>query len=96
MMIFYQLTNVFIVNLNVLENLITEIKGLEHLINLHTLYLQHNKIREIKGLETLINLQYLNLNDNPIREDERYLLGKSAQEIVKYCQEKVKKAKEGD
>ncbi len=47
---------------------ITEIKGLEDLKNLETLYLENNNISEIKGLENLKNLTYLNLKNNNISE----------------------------
>ncbi len=49
-------------------NKITEIKGLDNLVNLLQLNLSHNHITEIKGLDNLVNLQYLNLNDNQITE----------------------------
>jgi len=29
---------------------------------------------------------------NPIKEDEKHLAGKSAQEVVRYCQEKARTA----
>lgn len=35
----------------------------------------------------ITELSYVDLNDNPIKEDELYLLEKSAQDVVKYCQE---------
>lgn len=54
--------------LNIKENEITEIKGLENLINLQRLYFSRNKITEIKNLDNLINLQELYLNDNQITE----------------------------
>jgi len=72
------------------HNKISEIKGLELLKNLKELDLRYNEITEIKGLEHLINLQKLNLSGNPIRTDEEYLIKKDAQEIVRYCQNKVK------
>jgi hypothetical protein len=82
-------------NLQVLElhsNQIDEIKGLENLINLKKLCLGWNQIEEIKGLENLKNLQELYLDGNPIKEEETHLLEKSAQEVVTYCQEKVKQS----
>ena len=71
---------------------INEIKGLENLTSLQELCLGNNRITEIKGLESLVNLQILDLQENPIKEDERHLLKKNAQEVVKYCQEKASKA----
>jgi Leucine-rich repeat (LRR) protein len=78
------------------NNQIKEISGLEELTNLQYLRLCRNQIEEIKGLENLTNLKILDLSENPIRDDERHLLGKSAQKVVKYCQEKANKAQEGD
>ena len=76
------------------HNKISEINGLEQLKNLKELDLRFNEIREIKGLEHLINLQKLNLSGNPIRTDEEYLIKRHTQEIVRYCQNKVKLASE--
>ncbi len=85
--------------LDLSKNLIQEITGLETLTNLEYLDLSLNQIKEIKGLETLTNLKELLLNHNPIRDEEKHLVEMSAQEIVKYCQEKArvtkKKATEG-
>ncbi|MFX1519958.1 MAG: leucine-rich repeat domain-containing protein [Promethearchaeota archaeon] len=80
-------------NLKILElgsNAIFEITGLERLINLESLDLSGNRIEEIEGLEHLAKLRELNLRKNPIRVSERRLLMMSEQEIVKYCQEKLK------
>ncbi|MFX1520480.1 MAG: leucine-rich repeat domain-containing protein [Promethearchaeota archaeon] len=76
------------------HNKIREIKGLDHLKNLKELDLRYNEITEIKGLEHLINLQELHLSGNPIRTDEEYLVKKHAQEVVRYCQNKVKPVSE--
>ncbi len=73
------------------ENKIREINGLENLTNLKELDLSGNQIEEIKGLENLINLEKLDLFGNPIREYETHLIDRSAQEVVKYCQEKASK-----
>jgi len=70
------------------DNQIEEIKELKYLINLRILYLHRNQIKEIKGLENLTNLQELYIGNNPLREDERYLSWRSAQDVVKYCQDK--------
>jgi Leucine-rich repeat (LRR) protein len=82
------LTNLLRLNLN--ENQITEIRGLEQLTNLQKLALRSNEIEKIKGFETLTDLQVIDLRGNPIKEEERHLILKSAQELVKYCQEKMK------
>ena len=47
---------------------ISEIKGLEKLVNLQGLYIAKNKITEIKGLEKLVNLQELIIAINQITE----------------------------
>jgi Leucine-rich repeat (LRR) protein len=57
-----------ITDLNLRGNQISEIKGLEMLENLQTLYLAGNQISEIKGLETLGNLKNLYLSENQISE----------------------------
>ena len=49
-------------------NQITEIHGLDNLINLQILNLSNNLISEIKGLDNLINLQILDLYNNQITE----------------------------
>ena len=81
------LTN--LISLRLSGNKISEIKGLNTLKNLASLKLNSNNIIEIKGLDNLENLQNLHLKDNPIRQDEFFLLYRSAQEVVKYCQEKI-------
>ena len=68
---------------------ITEIDGLEALVQLRILDLNHNQIKEISGLEHLSNLKDIYIGRNPIRDEERHLIGKNAQEIVRYCQEKL-------
>lgn len=49
-------------------NLISEIKGLETLVNLKKLVLGQNSISEIKGLETLVNLKELFIGPNPVEK----------------------------
>ncbi len=44
-----------------------------------------NQIEKIKGLHTLTHLHTLYLEDNPIKVEELYLIGKTSQEIVRYC-----------
>ena len=61
----YKFTNLQILDLS---NKITEIKGLDNLVNLQELHLYSNKITEIKRLNNLINLQGLYLHDNQITE----------------------------
>jgi Leucine-rich repeat (LRR) protein len=58
-----------IINLSC-QNIInlSQIKGLENLINLNKLYLNFNKITEIEGLFNLINLKALHLQGNKIRK----------------------------
>ena len=53
--------------LNLNDNQITEIKGLDKL-NLFQLGIDRNQITEIKGLDKLSSLQFLNLNGNQITE----------------------------
>ncbi len=45
---------------------ITEIKGINNLVNLQQLILIHTNISEIKGLDNLVNLQILHLYNNKI------------------------------
>jgi len=47
---------------------ITDIEGLENLIELQSLNLSNNQISEIKGLEKLVNLRTLKLEGNQISE----------------------------
>ena len=80
--------------LDLYSNKIEEIKGLDHLTNLRALYLSKNQISELKGLDNLTSLIRVNLYLNRIGEDEYHLLKKgfdfqAAQEVVKYCREKV-------
>jgi uncharacterized membrane protein len=55
-------------NLNLSNNKITEIKGLENLKNLRFLRLSNNLIEEIKGLDSQKSLMTLYLNGNSIEE----------------------------
>lgn len=50
------------------EVILTEIKGLEYLINLKSLILSRNHILEIKGLQSLKKLTHLFLDHNQITE----------------------------
>lgn len=84
-----KLTNLH--HLGLSENQIEDIKGLENLNELRELSFWSNRIKEINGLENLTKLKGLNLHYNPIKADEEHLVGKNAQEIVKYCQKKVEK-----
>jgi len=52
--------------IELIDKHITEIKGLDALINLQMLYLYNNQIIEIKGLETLNKLENLFLRGNQI------------------------------
>jgi len=51
-------------------NKISEIEGLQNLINLKELNLSENKITEINHLENLVSLKKLNLSGNKIKEIE--------------------------
>ena len=53
-------------NLNLRENQLTEIKGLEKLVKLTELDLSYNKLTEIKGLEKLTQLAQLGLPENQL------------------------------
>lgn len=57
-----------IISLNLSENAIIEIKGLDSFYYLSTLVLARNEISEISGLESLHNLSYLDLSENEIFE----------------------------
>jgi len=74
--------------LDLSNNQISEIQGLEKLQNLQELDLGYNQISEIQGLENLQKLEKLYLYNNQIQENEINLITLHAQEIVKYCQEK--------
>jgi Leucine-rich repeat (LRR) protein len=54
--------------LNLSSNQITEIKGLDNLVNLKLLDLNDNQITEIKGLEKLVRLNHIELCYNQITE----------------------------
>lgn len=75
----------------IIHNQINEIKGLDYLTKLKELNLSRNKIQEIKGLENLTQLTKLNLRQNPVNDAEKSLVGKSAQEVVRYCQKKSRR-----
>jgi len=59
---------VWLEQLNLRSNKISEIKGLEKLTALTTLHLSYNQISEIKGLEKLTALKGLFLSSNQIIE----------------------------
>ena len=61
---------VWLQELDLSENYISEIKGLKALTSLQRLNLSFNHISEIKGLEALTGLKLLNLRQNEIREIE--------------------------
>ncbi|MEL6190687.1 MAG: COR domain-containing protein [Bacteroidota bacterium] len=54
--------------LDLTSTLLTEIKGLEQLVNLQTLSLRNTLLREIKGLEKLVNLKTLSLQNTQLTE----------------------------
>ena len=49
-------------------NKLTEIKGLDKLVNLERLYFFFNKLTEIKGLDKLVNLESLDCQNNKLTE----------------------------
>lgn len=55
-----------VIALNLANNEINEIKGLEYLFHLTKLNISNNSITEIKGLENLQQLTHLNLSYNKI------------------------------
>jgi len=57
-----------ITGLNLRDNQLTEIKGLEQLTQLQRLDLSNNQLTEIKGLEQLTQLQDLRLSNNLLTE----------------------------
>ena len=56
--------------LNLSQNQISKIEGLQKLVNLQTLDLWGNQISKIEGLQKLVNLQTLSLSDNQISKIE--------------------------
>ncbi len=64
----YQITNDSLDLSGISLEKISDIKGLENLINLKELVLYENEISEIKGLESLENLELLSLGSNRISE----------------------------
>jgi len=66
-------------------------KRITDITNLEELLLSQNQIREIKGLENLRTLQMILLIENPIKEEEKGLIFQKALNLVKYCQEKLKR-----
>jgi len=52
---------------------------------------KNESFEEIKALENLPNLQILDLSNNPISDEEKHLVGKTAQEIEGYCKKITKK-----
>jgi internalin A len=61
-------TEGIVLQLNLSNNQLTEIKGLEKLVGLQQLYLSGNHLTEIKGLEELVCLQRLYLSNNQLTE----------------------------
>ncbi|GAH50602.1 unnamed protein product, partial [marine sediment metagenome] len=63
-----------LVNLNLNDNNIKEIKGLETLVNLENLYLDSNQLTDFHNLESLEKLEKLKLlylNFNPVEGEEK-------------------------
>ena len=51
--------------LELYQNQLTDVKGLENLTQLEGLYLSINQLADVKGLEKLTQLERLSLDDNP-------------------------------
>ena len=76
--------------LDLSNNKITEIKGLEDLHNLETLILVNNQITEIKELENLESLKRFVIWGNNIPEIKEldFSYSESPQEFVNYCRKR--------
>jgi len=59
---------IYLLELHLNDNKITEIKGLENLTNLRNLDLSNNLISELKGFDSLYFLSSLDLENNKITE----------------------------
>ncbi len=57
-----------ITSLDVHDENISDISGIENFTSLQTVYLTNTQISDISALKGLTNLQYLNLHDNPISD----------------------------
>jgi internalin A len=57
-----------VTHLNLTDNHLTEIKGLEKLVDLQVLILSCNQLTEIKELNNLVNLKVLSLSSNQLTE----------------------------
>ncbi|KAK0400699.1 hypothetical protein QR680_015406 [Steinernema hermaphroditum] len=64
------LTHLTLENLELYDNQLTEIQGLDQLVNLESLDLSHNRIHKIEGLDKLVNLKSLFLVSNKITKIE--------------------------
>ena len=62
------LPNLWIEELFISANQLSQIEGLETLPVLRTLDLSKNQIQKLKGLETIQSLKFLNLNLNNIKK----------------------------
>jgi hypothetical protein len=64
-----------VTHLNLSGNQLTEIKGLETLVNLQGLWLYNNRLTEIKGLKSVItSLKELHINNNPFIQEAGLML----------------------
>lgn len=61
--------------LEICDNNISDLTGIQALKNLKTLVLRENNINKIDSLDGLINLQYLDLSCNKLRNVERSNIG---------------------
>jgi len=57
-----------VIHLDCYKNNLTEIKGLDKLVNLERLYCGHNKLTEIQGIDKLANLKSLHCTNNQLTE----------------------------
>jgi internalin A len=58
--------------IDLFNNEIREIKGLDNLRNLKRINLSRNEISDVKGINHLKKLEYLNIRGNKINEPEKY------------------------
>lgn len=68
------------------NNKITELEGLDKLVNLEELYCYDNQIEELKGLDKLVNLRYLFCFGNPFKIQNLTELKKLSKKITVICQ----------
>ena len=57
-----------VTKLSCYNNQLTELKGLDKLVNLEDLDCHSNQLTELKGLDKLVNLEWLNCRSNQLTE----------------------------